>query len=350
VLNWPRLRRGWRRLLAGSPVSFTARAAYSWTIHPEEQFDVPPAVCLESSLERITGLSPWRDWETERLLISGGRTTLPASRAWVLENVDIVGPSLYTRAAASRLGYGVDGWLLPGGDDSIDLDIAALVTTWSGSRWFGPYLIDDLPLEMLGPSSANISLEIQPYTHEAGYRRLLGLVQPRRIRRGRVKQLVFYQEPGANAHKANRYRVLRARLRERIEADPLAAGRLIYLKRGRSGEQRVLLNEDDLEARLRGLGFDVVEAAGLSVDEVVRRTMDARCVVSIEGSHKSHCVYTLADKGALVILQPPDRFALNYKDFPDYMGMRCGFVVGTPGEGGFRVPLDELERVLHLVV
>lgn len=351
MLNWPRLRWAGRRLLAGGPVSVTGRASDSWTIYPEEPFEVPPAVCLESSVERINGLSPWRNWDAERLLTKGGPTKRAATRAWVLEDVSIVGPTVYIGAARSRLGYGPDRWLLAPGGDYMELDTAALASTWSGSRWFGCYLLDDFPMELLGPSDANISLQVQAYRDEPGYRRMLGLVPPPpRVTRGHVGHMVYYEESGVNEHKANRYRVLRARLREHIADTALPAGRLIYLKRGRTGDPRMLLNEADLENLLTRLGFEVVEPASLSVDEVVRRTMDARCVVSVEGSHKSHCVYTLADSGVLVILQPPDRFALPYKDFTDALGMRCGFVVGMQDEGGFRIPPEELERVLHVLL
>ena len=352
MLNWPRFGWAWRRILAGGPVSLTARSSDAWTIHPEEEFEVPPAVCLEGAVERITSLSPWRNWDAERLLIHGGPTKRSATRAWVLEDVSIVRPVVYGGAARSQVGYVPDSWLLPLREDYVDLDRAALVSTWSGSRWFGCYLLDDFPLELLSPSEAKIALEGNAYRHQLGYRQRLGLVpQPTRIRHGRIKQMVYYEDPGVNTHKADRFRALRAQLRERMAGETVAgAGRLIYLKRGRTGDPRMLLNEAEIECMLTRFGFEIVEPAGLSVDEIVRRTTDARCVVSVEGSHKSHCIYTLADSGVLVVLQPPDRFALPYKDFMDALGMRCGFLVGVQGEGGFRILPEELERMLHLVL
>jgi capsular polysaccharide biosynthesis protein len=218
--------------------------------------------------------------------------------------------------------------------------------------WFGAYLLDDFPMEMLAPNETRISLEVLAYRDELAYRQLLELVpQPPRIRRGHISQMVYYEDPGINAHKADRYRTLRARIRERKRVSTSSAhGPLIYLKRGRTGDPRMLRNEDEVENLLMRIGFEIVDPSILSVDEIVRRTMDARCVVSVEGSHKSHCIYTLADSGALVVLQPPDRFALPYKDFTDALGMRCGFVVGVQCEGGFRVVLEELERVLNVVL
>jgi hypothetical protein len=308
-------------------------------------------VCLEGAVQRITSLSPWRNWDAEQLLIKGGPTTRRATRAWVLEDVSIVNPIVYVGAGRFRVGYGPDSWLGPKREHYVELDRAALVSTWSGSKWFGAYLLDDFPMELLAPSETKISLEVLAYRHEPEYRQLLDLVpQPPRIRHGKIKQMVYYEDPGINAHKADRYRTLRARIRERMPDRTAANGPLIYLKRGRSGDPRMLLNEDEVENLLTRMGFEIIEPSSVSVNEIVHRTMDARCVVSVEGSHKSHCIYTLADSGALVILQPPDRFALPYKDFTDALGMRCGFVVGIECEGGFRVLPDELERVLNMVL
>lgn len=351
MLNGPRLRWAYRRVLAGAPVALTARASAEWTIHPEESFEVPRAVYLSGAVERVTSLSPWRNWDAERLLMNGGPTTRGATRAWILNEVSIVGPIIYADAGRWRAGYGPDSWVLRGREENVELDRAALVSTSSGSTWFGSYLLDDFPLELLAAGEAKVSVEAQAYRDEPGYRKLLDLVPaPTQIRRGRVSQLVYYEDPGINSHKAARYRELRSRLRERVAADRPAAGRLIYLKRGRTGDARILLNEKQVEDVLTRLGFEIIEPAGLSVDEIVRRTMDARCVVSVEGSHKSHCIFTMADSGSLVVLQPPDRFALPYKDFTDALGMRCGFVVGMQGQGGFRIVPEELERVLDLVL
>jgi capsular polysaccharide biosynthesis protein len=195
-----------------------------------------------------------------------------------------------------------------------------------------------------------MSLDVKSYPDEPDYREFLGLTAPPRIRYGRVDRMVYYEDPAFNAHKTTRFRALRATLREKVARDAGQPGPLIYLKRGRTGDPRMLVNEAEIEAFLARLGFDIIEPSSLSVDEVVRRTMDARCVVTIEGSHKSHCVYTIAETGALVILQPPDRFGLQYKDFADALGIGCGFVVGSQEHDGFRISTTELDCVLHRIM
>jgi hypothetical protein len=50
----------------------------------------------------------------------------------------------------------------------------------------------------------------------------------------------------------------------------------------------------------------------------------------------------MADDGAFLVIQPPDRFAMPYKEFTDRMGMRFGFVVAEPAEGGFAADAGEI--------
>lgn len=352
MLNWTRIRQASRRLLlAGRLVQIESGAAYAWTIFPETSFEIPPAFHVPGAVERITGLTPWQRKDSEWTHIRGGTTSLGATRGWLIENVTVAGPSIYRGAARSHIGAAPDGWVLREPETPfVELDFAALVTTWTGSRFFGPYLMDDLALELLGPPEANVSLTTLPYGHEDDYRRLLGLAPAHRVERGRIRRMVLYRDPAHNPDKARRYRLLRSRLRERLSGSLPSSGPLVYLKRGSTGESRMLMNEATVEERLSRLGFDIVEPARLTAEEIARRTMDARVVVSVEGSHLSHCIYSLGERASLIILQKPDRFGLHYKEFTDSLGMRCGFAVGTAAAPGFTIDPDEVERLVDMAM
>jgi hypothetical protein len=69
-------------------------------------------------------------------------------------------------------------------------------------------------------------------------------------------------------------------------------------------------------------------------------------VISCEGSHLSHAIYTMADDATLLVLQPPERFSLAFKAFTDRLDMRFAFVVGRPCPDGFEIDLDELSGFL----
>ncbi len=345
-VNWPMIKRLARRIGAGRGRDIRSLAVKEWTLCPEKVAPVPKALYLDGAIEKIVAVSPWRKWAAEMAYLKNAHVTHGPTRAYVIENVDIVNPCLYAGPAKDKPGYGPEQWLLDRPYERLSIDKANLVTTVSGSHFFGTLLLDDFPLELIGERSENISMVAKPFEHERGYREALGLADTPLVRYARVKQLTFYDEAAFNVQKATRYRELRARLRCAFTSTTRAAKPGVYLRRGRTGELRLLTNETEIEAFLASIGFDIVEPSSLPVEEIVRRTLDSKVVVSVEGSHLSHTIYSMADDGAFLVLQPPDRFALNYKELTDCLDMRYAFLVGDPSSSGFTVPLGDLQRIL----
>ena len=349
-INWPRVKRLILRFARGKYIGMDTLAKRMIVLCPEEIAILPKAIYLENSLERIHALSPWRNWSREQHLIHGGKTEHGASRAYLIEDVNVVGSFIYSGPATDNPGFGPEQLLLKKVGNRKDIDRANLVTTWGGSHFFGALLLDDFVFELNADDPENnIRMSTKPYEHEAAYRKLLGLNHSSLIEYARVGRLTLYSEPYNNSFRANRYRILRGRLRENMGGGVTHAATGVYLKRGRTGEGRLIDNEEAIETYLERNGFDIVEPAALTVEEIVRRTMDAPVVISVEGSHISHILFTIADEGTLVVLQPPGRFSTVYKEFTDCMGMRFAFIVGLESSGGFTVPLDEMKRVLDLI-
>lgn len=348
-LNVPMLARRMRRAAARQVPPITALASESWELCPRERCDNPPACHLPGALERITRLSPWRSWETELELIRGGEGAHAGSTAHLLTGVELVDAHLYKGAAKSQPGFGAERWLVePLAVEEIPE--ANLVTSNEGSHFFGPLLQCDYPLELIAANHpGNIAMTTRPYEHASGYRALLQLPAIACPRRARIGRLVVYTDFAQNSFKAARYRELRRRLREGVQPLGQADRRGVYLRRGGTGEPRELDNEPELMALLERLGFEIVEPAKLSAAEVAARTLHAPLVISVEGSHLSHVIYTLADRGTLLVLQPPDRFAMPYKEYTDAMDMRFAFLVGEPSGNRFRIPADDLRRMLDLL-
>lgn len=350
AVNWPRIRRSALRVAAMKYTDLGARAYRSVILCPERTGRPPKAFFTEASFGRVTGLSPWRNRDEENQLARGAVASIPASVAYTIEHVDVVDAWLYSGPASAGIGFGSERLLIGDAEPLQRLDRANLVTTIGGSHYFGALLLDDFVFELNAPDPENnIRLATKAYSQEQRYRELLDIASSPLVRRARVREITLFDEPANSSFRAERYRILRERLRR--SAGGLPAGRSpgIYLKRGATGEPRPLENESQLEGWLVRNGFEVVEPSVLSVDEIVARTMDARIVVSVEGSHMSHTQFTMADNSAFVVLQPPDRFSLVYKQFTDCLGMRFGFVVGEPSAGGFTIALDELKDVLERV-
>lgn len=347
--NLPYLAWGLRRLIAGRTADLRAAAARSRTLCPAERATVPPAIRAEGAFDRVTGLSPWRNRAVERLLAEGGRIEHAATEAHLVEGVTLSGPALYRGAARARPGFGRERFVVPPGP-ARRIDEAHLVTDRAGAHFFGSHLRDAYPLALLPPPEAlALALPTKPYEHDAGYRALFGLPSPAVVATARIGRLILYTDFAQNRSKAERYRALRDRLRAAAppaSSPPAVSPRGVYLKRGPDGEPRRVVDEPALEAKLRALGFEIVEPAGRPAEDVVRRMLGAPVIVAVEGSHVSHALYTIAEGGALLVLQPPDRFSMVHKEPADALGLRFAFIVGRPAEGGFSIDPDEVERMI----
>lgn len=349
-INLPMIRRLVRRAANRRFVSLYDLAKETVTLCPEETIALPKALYLDGSLDRITGLSMWRrDWQQESELIFGGKIVAHASCAYRVEDADIVAAYVYRGPAKIMPGYGAERVLLGRFPEREIIEKANLVTTFAGSRFFGPLIVDDFPLELNADPAENIKMVTRPYSHEDDYRRLLGLQATRLVVNARIRNLTLYSQPAINSLRASQYRELRRRLRASMPDAKAVRAPGVYLKRGDSGERRMLRNEPEIEQALTRLGFDTVEPAGMSVEEIMRRTLDAGVVVSVEGSHKSHVVLSMAERGALVVMQPPDRFSMVYKECADCIGIRFGFVVGAQASDGFAVETADLLRLLDQI-
>lgn len=350
-LNLSLAKRVTRRLAVRRAPEFHTFASREWVLCPSERARIPPAIHLPGAIEKVRALSPWRNWDTERVLLAGGVIDHAASVAREISNVDLAGAFLYRGAAKLQPGFGEERWFGFGQDlgPREKLDQVHLMTSQSGSHFFGTLMLDDMPLGLIPrPEDRCIAMVSKSYVHEAGYRALLGLPRPREVHHARIRRLVCYTDFAQNSFKQARYEQLRARLRAALAQDPQRVPSLgVYLRRGIGGEPRVLVNEAELERSLQALGFDILDPEHLSAREIAERSLDARVVVAVEGSHLSHAIFSAADQASFLVIQPPDRFALAYKEYTDRVGMRFALAVADPAPGGFTVALDDIHRLLE---
>lgn len=338
------------RIFKGHYRDLRSIANKSSILCPEERIEVPPAIYLNGTIEKIKSLSPWRNWPGEKLLINGGHKISSPTIVYHIKDVDLLEAFLYSGFAIDNPGFGKQQLLLMDKNTPQMIDKANLVTTWSGSRWFGSLLLDDFPLELIADDpDNNITMISKIYTHELGYRKLLGINHSSLITHARIKDFEIYIDPTHNSHRAARYKSLRTRLKKNFPQEQNASNRKVFIKRGQTGDPRRLLNESEIESFLQKLDFDIIEPEVLSAEEIARRTLNARIVIGIEGSHLSHAQYSIADDATLLVIQPPDRFSMVYKDFTDCLGMKYAFLVADQLNGGFSVSLDELQRILELL-
>jgi len=317
-------------------------------LHPGEIVTTRPAEYLDGSLEKITNLSPWRSWETERSMISGGAIEHRPTYAHLIENVAIAGAHTYCGSAKEHRGYGQESLFLDFEDRNRIFDEASLVTTNYGSHYFGTYLQYDFPLALLPENGATlISMTTKPFEHGKEYWSLCQLPGTDLVRTGIVRKLTTYTDNSENASKAQRYVKLRSALRVTVgtkRRHKTAPG--VFIRRGTTGELRLLENEREIETKLTELGFHIVDPETHSAREIVDLSLDAKVVIGVEGSQLSHAIFTIADGGSFLVLQPPHRFSTTYKEYTDRLDMRFAFVVGARSASGFTIDFDDVKAML----
>jgi capsular polysaccharide biosynthesis protein len=256
-----------------------------------------------------------------------------------------VGGSVYAGRARVRL---LPTPFLPGSMKPVeeDLDRAALACTYVGNRYFGHWILDDCPLHLLAREHAPpVGVARVAYAQEAEYARLWGLAI-HQVASARVRSLMIFQDHGQNPSKRARHEWMRRPVLARVGSRTWPG---VYFRRGRTGVQRVLTNEDEIERRLARRGFAIVDVQSTSVDEILTMSAGAGAVVGVEGSQMTHGLLGLvAPRGTVVALQVPWRFNNLFKDVADCLGLQYAFVMGVRAPGGFRLDPDELERTLDL--
>ena len=74
------------------------------------------------------------------------------------------------------------------------------------------------------------------------------------------------------------------------------------------------------------------------LDLILKTLLQAKLVVSMEGSHVSHCCFTLKENCGLLVLQPSDRFSAVHRHWA--ARRKDEFRVCCRGNGAsFRLPL-----------
>jgi len=349
-INTPLLKRMVRRAFAGHVVDLKDLASKRWELCGPETANSLPAIYLPGEIDRIKSVSPWRELGAELESIRGGLARHAGSEACLIEDVELVGAFLYKGAAKSQPGFGERQWRISAAIHPERHRESHLITSHMGSLFFGTLLLDDYPLALLPPQGEHRFLMCtQPSKHNAQYRELLELPIEPTLQRARIDRLILYTDFAQNSLKAKRYEALRATLRKNCtRTGPSPAG--IYLRRGRSGELRLLENETQIEETLIRMGFDIIDPMTLTAAEISSRALEAPLVVSVEGSHLSHAIFSASEHATFVVLQPPDRLCMTYKEYTDRVGtMRFAFLVGDRSAEGFRVEPDHLMRLLDLV-
>jgi hypothetical protein len=303
-----------------------------------------PALYEPDQLSRVVacGFNSTVD-QNRRLLDADHFQSAPAQRI-ELGEAFLIGAHVLRGCGRIRLGD-FDDWPLRVRACE-ELGPAHLLNSQQGLRFFGHWLRDDCSVyELLRGEDLLISARRPSWPDAATYETLFGQSW-RETRFAHVAHLTLWRDLGFSPGKAARLRKLRSRLRDMLE--PQGAGRVVYLRRGASGKDRRIVNEDSLIATLSARGVRIL-CPETGQTELISQMLDAEIMITVEGSQAAHGLYALHGTGGLVILQPPVRFYNPHHEWARLLDMPYSFVVGEAREGGFHVAPDEVLSMVDRV-
>jgi hypothetical protein len=334
-----------RRVLRVRPGILRDAADRTWEIAPSEKVILPKAYILPNQLERVTGTEFGAYEDQLRSLRGGAEVEHMPTLGFLLKDVVMIDGVLYKDGACSYLER--HARRLPRLHIERKIRRGALYCSLPGNEYFGNWLLDDCvtyPLASAeGPPVTTHQTKVN--AHGPGYEAWLDM-DPVRVGSAFFEELVIFQDIGQNRSKETRSRALREKLLAHVERKPCPG---VFIVRGRTGQHRRLQNEMEIAMRLQEhRGFRVLDPANADVATIVTACADARVVVGVEGSGLAHGILLLRDEGAVLTLEPPNRFCSIYKDTTDRGHQHYGCVVGVAEGEDFRIDPSEVEQTIDL--
>jgi hypothetical protein len=216
------------------------------------------------------------------------------------------------------------------------------------ARFFGHWLTDACPTALLAAAGDNIFLDDRPDWPDAKHYARAFALPVRGPEVAHVGRLFLFSDYSQGELKKQRYKELKQRLRSHLDGE-VSDGRPVYLRRGRSGEARLILNETELCERLSAAGFEILDVASISFAERMSRLAAAPLVVSVDGSHLNHAIFAMESGKAIVSLIPGDRFTMIHRGICHAVGLRFGCLVLPRHGEGYLADVEEVLRTVDLV-
>lgn len=224
----------------------------------------------------------------------------------------------------------------------------AMYESWTGNCWFGTWLMEDCLTYMLADPVGDPVVTTAPVStgHVPRYEALLRMT-PLRRQSVHFDELILFEDLPNNSGKAQRAWEIRDRLLAGRTIKPVPG---VYILRGRTGDLRVLENEQQIAEKMaEDYGFEILDPMLSTVDEIVEVCGQAKIIAGVEGSHLVHGLMVMPPEATLFVIQPPDRTVATLKIVTDRQGQRYAFVVGEGSQLKFQANWEEIRRTLDLL-
>jgi hypothetical protein len=315
-------------------------------ICPETTSVYPPVFMLEGDEEAIVSTPSWSTKADEMRRVAGGARVLRAATRHIVRNVLATPRGCYVLGTSfNQVGRISLRELFTGPIERHDKGFHA--ETLTGVSFFAHWLLDGLPLALLCREDERLYLPDKlEWPHTTQYLDMTGLT-PIRARLAVFGEMSVARDRGThgigrNSDRGRRLRLIRDRIRARLPA-PSAPG--VFIRRGVSGNRRVLRNEDEVAAALAARGFNVCTSTD-PLDVILAACSGVGIVVSVEGSHMSHGILAARAGALIVVINPADRFTVFYSAYLEALDQRLATIVAPRHDDGYHV---EVARLLRLI-
>jgi Glycosyltransferase 61 len=317
---------------------------------PPETGEGSRAIYLPDQLDKVVRPAPESNIELEKSRIGAGPRQHMPTVAYKINDAYISSTAIYKKNFCSR--YPVSNFSQPvlGGTPVDPSQPLSMTSSWTGVKYFGHWLLENVPTYMLAKDFGTpISMRTGVWADKARYGQLFQQSW-NQYYTGKVSTLYLFQDFSENSLKVKRYRALRTALRQALR--PKYGDHLVYLKRGGGGANvRKIVNEAELVEALANKNFKIVDLEKDPVESVIAQLLDAKLVVTLEGSHANHANYTLADDGGVLFLMAPRLFTNMNKGWTDAMGLDYGFVVGDDiDDNSFSMDISNVLKTIDLML
>ncbi|MES2499275.1 MAG: glycosyltransferase family 61 protein [Pseudomonadota bacterium] len=334
--------------ILGKPIDHQKYMHKGVVLCPAEEQLSPPAIYIDSHLNRIKGIPATSSKEREYCYLHQRTAKHSPTILYSIGSSILFRGGLWTGKREVMLRR------LNEGDSRYKFDLKQAVLTDSdiANQYFGHWVHDVMPASLIGTAEMpSLAFKKPHYPHAVDYHHLLDL-NTIYGNQGEVRNLYLLSDFSQNSHKIKRYLEIRKRIKEKLNpVDSDYQG--IYIARGTTGVKRMLSNEQVLIEHLVKRGFDIVYPEQMSVEMLIRKLWNVPLVISVEGSALAHAIYSIALNGAYLVLQPYFRVTHIHKGICDAMNRPYGFYVCPPSNevGSFVIDsmadLDSMIDRLH---
>lgn len=334
-----------RRLGGATPDMFDVADAVEILTGPERE-PRAPVIALPGQFEKATAASP---------LAGSLSTEMDMLQSPVVQHAPVVRYTFHNcllreggvEAPRGRFRVGGPMGFGPVMGAVQHVDTGHFCMTGVSRSYFGHWLQDACSTALLAPAGETVFLDrLEGTTHGPAYLDALALA-PEPFPVCHVQTLHLYQDFGQGSSKRARYTEMRRRLAAAFPSERDGAEKL-YVRRGVSGQSRLIAHEDALIDRLSQDGFEVLDITEADLATIQQKCRHAQIVVSMEGSHLNHLQLAMPKGGCIIAIMPGDRISALQAGYAQATGLRFGMVMADPGADGYSVDISALLDTLDL--